>query len=506
VYIDPAHSIPANRVRPGKNIRIKNVMRIEPQPFRVGYLALAESAIACLLCLWTAWCEFPVHSWNEARLIPAFALRDGVNPYPLIGGGPLFTWIYGPVGILINLPATFASSAAGALHLSTLLNFGVLIFPLAYIFWSSTDLRGRSTTVRWFALTLAVLLIPRPNLVFQVADHAAIAFGLLSCWWLVRRASPDNGRLGMAAVLCTFAIWSKQTTVFLVVAQLAYLFLTDSRPLIPRYLLWLAVANLTALGLSVLVFGWANLWLNLVAIPGRLPWTDDVAAKFALRPWSLIAQIGLPCLGLILLRVFGTWPARNSESSRFFLITVLAFFAMLPVGLAAFLKIGGDTNVFHSWDYLMPALLLIWLAEEKVDPGTRYRVLAVATCAVALRWTDVARLSAKPFVGHLENAKRLTETHPHRIWFPQNPLITYYADGKLWHSEDGVETRFLANYGIREADFRRYLPPGLEGVAYRADINSPFSMALLSEFSREIKGPFWTLYVRPMRQLEHTQK
>jgi len=97
-------------------------------------------------------------------------------------------------------------------------------------------------------------------------------------------------------------------------------------------------------------------------------------------------------------------------------------------------------------------------------------------------------------------------THPHRLWFPRNPLITYYADGKLWHSEDGIETRFLANYGIHEADFRRYLPPDLEGVVYPARVDSPFSMALLSEFSREIKGPFWTLYASPAPTPVNAQK
>jgi hypothetical protein len=469
-------------------------------------IPLIATIAASLLCLWVAWCEFPIYSWNEARLIPAFALRAGINPYPLIGGGPVFTWIYGPVGILINLPATFATSAAGALHGATLVNFGVLFFPLAFIFHSSVDLKGRSKTVPWFALAVAVLITPRPNLVLQVADHAAIAFGLLSCWWLVREPKPGNIRVGIAALLCTLAIWSKQVTVFLVVAHVGYLIVTHNRGALVKYIFLLGLLNGLALGLSVLAFGWDNLWINLVAIPGRLPWTDDIAARLAMRPWALIAQIGLPCLGLLLLRALNRWPVRNSESGRFFLITVLAFVVMLPVGFAAFLKIGGDTNLFHSWDYLLPGFLLVWLAADKTGSGLQYRALAVAACAVALRWNDVIQFPGKPLTAHLETAGRLMATHPHRLWFPRNPLITCYADGKLWHSEDGIETRFLANYGIHEADFRRYLPPDLEGVVYPARVDSPFSMALLSEFSREIKGPFWTLYVRPAPMPGNAQK
>ena len=478
------------------------------KPSRIAgpYLALIATSIAGLLCLWTAWCEFPIYSWNEARLVPAFALRDGLNPYPLLGGGPLLTWIYGPVGILINLPATFATSAAGALHVASLVNFVVLFLPLALIFFGSADLRTRSRSVRWFALTVAVLLIPRPNLVLQVADHAAIAFGLLSCWWLVRNPRPDRSQLVIAALACTLAIWSKQVAVFLCGAQIAYLLMTDNRAAVPKYLLWLAVFNFAALGISVRAFGWSNLWLNLVAIPGRLPWTDDLLARITMRPWALLAQIALPCAGLVWLRVTGRWPGRNSESGRFFLITVLAFAVMLPVGFAAFFKIGGDTNLFHSWDYLLPGLLLAWLAAEKGSKAAHYRALGVAAIAIALRWHDVISFPTKPFTGHFDAADQLMTTHPHRIWFPRNPLITYYADGKLWHSEDGVQTRFLANYGLREADFRRHLPPHLEGIAYPAVIEFPFSMPLLSEFNREIRDRFWTLHVRSAPAPDKAQK
>jgi hypothetical protein len=466
----------------------------------------AGTGIAAVSLLWRAWCEFPMYSWNEARLAPAFALRDGINPYPPIGGGPLFTWIYGPVGILINLPATFTTSAIGALHVASQINFLVLIIPLALIFFGSEDLKKCGASIRWFALTVAILLIPRPNLVFQVADHAAIAFGLLSCWWLSRNARPDNRQLGISALFCTLAIWSKQITVFIPVAQIIYLFLTNDRSAALKYLVWAGLFNLATLGLAVWAFGWANLWLNLVAIPGRLPWADDIGARFATRSWPLVAQIGLPCIALILLRITKMWPDKSSESGRFLLITVLAFFAMLPMGLAAFLKIGGDTNLFHSWDYLLPGLLIAWLVAEKNHAVGLYRMLAVAGCAIALRWTDIISLPSRPFIASLESAQQLAAKYPGRIWFPRNPIITYYTDGSLWHTEDGVETRFLAHYGIREADFRRHLPSHMDGIAYPSSMDQPFSLSLLSEFDQTVKQPFWTLYIRSTPSPSKAQK
>jgi hypothetical protein len=459
-------------------------------------LALLVAAVACLLCLWVAWCEFPVYSWNEARLAPAFALRHGINPYPPIGGGPLSTWIYGPVGIIVNLPATFAGSALDALHAASLINLAVLILPLALIFFTAQELAGRGRTVRWLALALAVLLIPRPNLVLQVADHVAVASGLLSCWWLARPERPSAINLIAAAAACAAAIWSKQITVFLVAAQVAYLFLIGERAAVVKYLLWLALFGGIALGAGVWAFGWANLWLNLVVIPGRLPWTGDLVARFAMRTWPLVAQIGLPSAGLLLLWFAKRWPRRESQSGRFFQLTVLAYGAMLPVGLAAYLKIGGDTNLLHSWDYLLPGALLAWLVAEKTHVPAQLRVAAVTVLVIALRWSDVVAVPSRPFADHIAAANQLMAAHPHRLWFPRNPIITFYADGELWHSEDGVETRYLANYGLREPDFRHHLPPHLEGVVYPSIVEFPFSMPLLSEFNQKISVPFWTLHTR----------
>jgi hypothetical protein len=112
---------------------------------RVVRLALVAAALGVLGCLWNAWCEFPFYSWNDVRLAPAFALRHGVNPYPLIGDGPLFTWIYGPVSLFLHLPATFAGTAQGALQTAAVVNALLVLLPPAVVFFGSTELsrRGR---------------------------------------------------------------------------------------------------------------------------------------------------------------------------------------------------------------------------------------------------------------------------------------------------------------------------------------------------------------------------
>ncbi|MEO5959673.1 MAG: hypothetical protein ABIZ49_08665, partial [Opitutaceae bacterium] len=464
-------------------------------------LSLGAAALGALACMWKAWCDFPFYAWNEIRLAPAFAVRHGLNPYPLLGDGPLTTWIYGPIGLLINLPATFAPSAASAVQAAAVINALVILAPLAIIFFASAELRARGMTTCFLALALSVLLLPSPNLALQVADHSAIACGLLSCWYLARQSNPRGSRLAIAAAFCALAVWSKQIAVFLVPAQLIFLARGSGLRTATQYFAWFTGFSLLALGVFAWAFGFPNLWLNLVAIPGRLPWAPFVG-RLALRPWSLLAQIVVPAGALFVLYRARFWPTREREGGRFFQLGALAFLAMLPVGLAAFFKIGGDTNLLHSWDYLLPAGLLLWLSADRVLPSAPVRVFAVTVFALAIRGADLVSLPVRPFTRQFDAAVELTRLYPRTIWFPQNPLITFYTDRRLWHSEDGILTRYVAEQRRREPDLnghllgslRHHLPDPLRAIAYPASVAIPSALPLLPEFREKSPSRYWTIY------------
>lgn len=470
----------------------------------VDGLAFAAILIGAAACLWIAWCEFPLYAWNDVRLAPAFALRDGINPYPLLGGGPLSTWIYGPVGIFINLPATIPGTLLGALRCASLINAFIVLGPLVAILFSSAELRACGRGAGAFACALAVLLVPKPNLILQVTDHTAIAFGILSLWLLAQRATPSPWHVAAAAALASLALWTKQIAVLLPLAHLAYLLWRRQRTAVRLYLAWSLVFSLSALVAFIIMFGFDNLWLNLVEIPARLGWAE-IGKRIAMRKWALLGQVVLPPLGLLALWRTGRWPACDTVSGRFFILGALAFGVMLPIGLLAFFKIGGDTNLLHSWDYLMPAAVLAWLVRDTGATGRVGRRLLVAVAALSIHRTDLVSLPGHSYTQQLDTAAELAAQHPQAIWFPQNPLITYFAERKLWHSEDGVSTRFLAGYGLREADFRRYLPPRLEAIAYPSVNNFPFSLPLLPEFSEKHRVPYWVVYVRPSKDDAPTQ-
>lgn len=461
----------------------------------VMLVALFVAATAAAACLWIAWCEFPVYAWNDVRLTPAFALCEGINPYPLIGEGPVFTWIYGPVGLFVNLPATLASSPLQALRIASGINALIVLGPLAFIILSSSELRARGWLPCALAFALGILFTPWPNLILQVPDHTAIACGLLSLWCLARRPEPNDARLAWVAALTSLAIWSKQIAIFLVVAQLTFFVMRGQRSLAWKYAICVSLFNLVVLVLFASIFGLSNLWLNLVEIPGRLGWADFLP-RIKLRLGPIVWQILLPSLALLALWAAKRWPRRDSETIRFFQLGSLAYAAMLPIGLIALFKVGGDTNLLHSWDYLMPAALLWWLSTDLLPNKTIALTLAITAAALTAR-SDMWVFPKRPHVDHFIVAANLTAHYGNTIWFPQNPLITYFATGQLWHSEDGVSTRFLAGYGIKKADLKRHLPANLQAIAYPSVNTAPFSLPLLSELSQKNRIPYWVFYTRP---------
>ena len=464
-------------------------------PWPVWTATIAATA-AAMMFLWYGWCVFPLSYWNEVRLAPAFALRHGLTVYAPGDGGPLSTWIYGPLTPVLNLPATFASSATSAIETAGAINALLLVAPLALVVWTVGENRARPCAIRACALSLSVLLLPPNSLVFQVADNAAVACGLLSCWCLGRRGSSDRQPTTAAAAWCIAAICAKQSAVFLLVAHVIYLGLFADRSTVLRYVLRAgAFGSLAALGCCA-YFGFGPLWFNLVIIPARLPW-GDIMEKIVLRWPQLLAYVLLP-LGLLQIwRRSKHWPDRPSNLGRSVRINALAFAALLPVGVLSFVKIGGDMNVFHSWYYLLPVFATAFVIRASASKSGGRWLIAATAAIVALRLPEFRNLPLGPLTAYVDQATKLAAVAPETAWFPNNPIVTFYSDGKIYHVEDGLATRHLAGLGIREVDFRRHLPARLSTIIYDAGFTSPFALQLLADFTVKTRSGQWSRYQRP---------
>ncbi|HWA85416.1 MAG TPA: hypothetical protein VG710_04275 [Opitutus sp.] len=467
----------------------------DPAPLRpriVSRLAALAALTGAITYLWLGWCAFPASNWNELRLAPTFALVHGETIYPPLDGGPLSTWIYGPVALLVNLPAALAASAATAVRIAGGINILVLVAPVAVICFGAAELKSRGWAGRMLALALPVLLLPATSAQFQVADHAAVALGLLSCFALAR--APERN-VFVAAALAVLAAGAKQTAIFLLPAQAAWLFATGARPAGRRYLLWCAALGGIFGAASGLAFGFRELWLNVVAIPARLPW-GDAADKLARRAPQLAAQLTLPWLALPWLRRRGCWPDRRSETGRLLELVLYAAVAFVPIGLVSFFKIGGDVNVLHWSFYLVPVLAVAGVARAAPPPGVQLALVALVLLA---RVPDFLSLPARPQIAALQHAERVARANPRNIWFPYNPLVTFYSDRRLYHVEDGIATRHLAGFGLSETGFRRHLPPALAAVVYPAGSPDHFALQLLPEFNHRIPLGAWDVFTRPAK-------
>ena len=446
------------------------------------------AGVAALAYLWLGWCAFPASNWNEFRLAPTFALVHGGTIYPPADGGPLSTWIYGPIGLLVNLPATLARSASAAIEIAGVLNLLTLVVPLALICLGAPELRARGRSVSLLAFATAVLLLPTTSLQFQVADHTAIALGLLSCLLLVR----SGGRqVIVPAALAALALWSKQTALYLLPAQALWLFASGQRRAAGRYAAWATGFSLVLLGVSGVLFGFSELWLNLVEIPARLPW-GDVSDKLLRRAPQLAVQLGLPILVLLALARTGRWPAASTQSGQFLRLALYVAVASVALGFPSFCKIGGDLNALHAWFYLAPALVVVILAQDL----PRWDAPVLVAVILLARAPEFRTLPTSPQTAALVQAEQISRGNPSAVWFPDNPLVTYFTDGKFYHVEDGIATRHLAGLGLREASFRRHLPRHLAGVVYPANQTEFFALQLLPDFNRCVRSGEWTVFVR----------
>ena len=444
--------------------------------------------------LWFGWCVFPVSSWNEARLAPAFALRHGSPLYVPLDGGPLSTWIYGPVGPLVNLPATFAASVIGAIKTAGVINLLVLALPLAIVCLSAAEVRRLGWPAKVCAVSVATLALPANALAYQVADHTAFALALLSCAILTRPANPTHATHAVAAALAVASLWAKQLAVFVPVAQVGFLAWHHGRASAWRHAGWVAAFGIGSLLLTTAWFGFGNLWLNLVAIPGRLP-SVNLAAKAAEMLPALAGYVALPLAAALGLRAAGAWPGRESATGRLLRCTFIVAVAVLPIGLLALFKIGGAINVVHSWYYLLAPITVVTTAAAWRHRRAWGWLSAAIVALCLLRLPELRSLPAGPYTAHLAEAERLAAAGRGTIWFPYNPLVTFYSDGKLYHDEDGIMTRSLARFGLREVD-PRHLPAPLAGIAYDAQQPAPLALRLFPAYTQRSVAGYWAVYRR----------
>ncbi|MES1168974.1 MAG: hypothetical protein ABUL61_07360, partial [Oleiharenicola lentus] len=292
-----------------------------------------------------------------------------------------------------------------------------------------------------FAAGAAALLQLYPTWYMASAlnvDAIAAGLGAASCLLLLRE-NPTRLRLAAAAGLGALAVWTKQVEAPLVVAQCGWLWFARDRRTALRFAVTYSVAMLLV---ALLVFPPLNardVIFNLWTVPAHHPLLGGWAAAwgelvdFSRYTFPLWAP-GAAAL-VVGLRRGSPIPARASASAiSLFLAAALV---LLPTGIMATIKLGGDRNSLHSVYYLVAGALLAvaggWSSLLARGPALRAGlVLLVAAVLVGLsvrQVTGYPQLTMLPARCLSQEAWTFARAHPGRVYFPWDPLATLMAEG-----------------------------------------------------------------------------
>lgn len=413
--------------------------------------------------IWVCLCEYLPNEWNAVRLTPTFMWWHGGNPYPGPGEGPVTTWIYGPTTLLFFSPAVLAQNTFNALFTAAWLNLALVIVPLG-VLMRVLSKPGEDLCSTWaFMLTLAMW--PACNLVFEQADNTAIAAGLLSLALLSGPRAPGRRELWMLAAAGALALWSKPTEVGPVLGQFAWLALRHGRTAALRQIMRIAVAGGIAGIAFIATFGAEGLVYNTFVVPSRIPWDGSWLKAIApiYLPYVALYVILPVCLLLARWRqlLFAETPVQ--AGCWYFILS-------LPFNIAGFATIGGNINSLHGCVYMLPGLALAAARHRTWLPP------AAITLALALQilpYTDKpARLSSVQ--QSMNQAEQLAKACRGQIYFPWNPLITFYSEQRFDHTEDGLLTRALTGEEISSEKLHAGLPPHLGYIAYQSGIRHSY--------------------------------
>lgn len=447
-------------------------------------LALAAAGV----WLWISWCRLPASSWNDLRLAAVFMAAHGEPVYSLPGEGVLNTWLYGPAPLWLWSPALLAPDAVSALLVAGGVNLAFHLGALGAVClcWPAA---GATRADRLLALALTCLLWPEPAFRFLQSDNLVVAGGLIANLLLVhpRSRATAAGRWG-AALATALALASKQTAVGLVAGQILWLWLAQDGRCAGRHVVRTAFCGAGLAAIAVAQFGARELWFGLVTVPGRLPWADDLAQRTRdTLPWLLLLW-GAPAVVLAATRRH--WRADSPALG----LPIACWLTALPLGLAGLFTVGGSINHLHGYALLTPPALVVLLALARRATSRAVPLAAALTVALVLgKIATTDHVPLWPATERVRAADALVRLTPGELWLPWSPLVTWFAEGRFDHTEDGIYVRFITGHPVSLAHARAHLPPRCRAMLLPpgADWGVAIKLAGQPSTEREIAG--WRL-------------
>jgi hypothetical protein len=371
--------------------------------------------------------------------------------------------MYGPLHLLLLWPATWAQTAYQALLIGGALNAALSVGAIIMVCLAWPTPYPLARIWRLTAAALVVLIWPAANWLFLQADSTSVAVGLIANLALVRWPSP-RGRWA-AALLASATLLGKQTSLAVPLAQLLWIGAREGGRAAGNHALRLVGAGgfwgvLLLAGHDV-----RDLWFNLIATPGHLPWAADIWQRMPDLAPFLVVHLGLPTF------VWLAWRRWDRPAVSTGALPLLTWACSWLLGFAAMLMVGGSINVLQGLHLWLPAGIVITCAvvasrptlRPRLGPGLAIVALGLSAWRFALEPTLVLRPDPRIY----QEAAALAAQHRGHVWFPWHPLVIVFSDQRRYLDEDGLLVRFLAGNPVEMQTALAHLPPKFDTLILR---------------------------------------
>lgn len=431
--------------------------------------------------------------YNWTRLQRTFLLAHGEKLY-YPPDGPVVLAMYGPLSALVYWPATWMCSLSSAMHTAALINSALFLLPVLWVCFGipSGDRRSRLYGIAafiifsYFPFTTSSLR----SAAFNVhADAPALGFAALACAAVcLRKGKPGPAALALSALSTVAAFWSKQVTAPLFLAILSNLWLRGQRRESGTYLAFLVFFAAAVSGIFFKIFGFQNLWFNLVTIPSHQPWISASRSQALL---SAVTKLFHESFFVFLFAaVVFISSGRAVKHKPWFLFGWTALF-MLPAAIIAKLKVGGASNVFCYVPYFLLLAAVSALAElnnqgrlKRFTNLVLFSFLAVQTILLVYKFT------APPLeTNYAQAAYEYVKKHPGRGYFPRLTLVHLLAEDKVYHESVALIDRRWAGIPVGPSQLRAFIPARAQFIAFHEATGDDRHWLDLPEYSVKSSEP-----------------
>jgi hypothetical protein len=316
--------------------------------------------------------------------------------------GPALGGILPPIATLAYKPATLLQDATAAALVGRCLSLVSYFVPAAWILGGGMDRHASPRWVRWLLLATFALLTHHFEALRSCsteihADAPALGLAALAVGVMARsRDADDTWRRGLALILATLSVWTKQlTTPILIIVLPVWALATGGLRGVFQLVVGACVVSLALILLFLGLSDTSSEIFNVLTIPSRYFWrieplANDLNTLVALENKYLLLMflLATAALGMAAVRPWreeqggGLW----AEPWTLFLLVGLA---ELPLPLLGCIKAGGaDNSLVYSISFLTLASLLmigrLMATDRRADGAAGERATWLAVGLVGL--------------------------------------------------------------------------------------------------------------------------